>query len=66
MIDTKAEFDKTDQELQEFIENYINVSQLLFNLIPLVTYIYEDPYLDKSAECTKFIQDYLLVAKLVE
>ena len=42
--------DTTDKHsgIQKFIDEYIKVSQLLFDLIPIVTYIYEDPYYESN------------------
>ena len=60
-IDTYTE---KQSDLKAFIDEYISVSQLLFDLIPLVTYIYEDPYHLQSKEGKELLENYRDVANM--
>ena len=42
------------------------MNQTMYDLIPLVSYVCEDPYLDYLKEGKQFLQDYVEMAKIVE
>ena len=54
------------KKLAEFAVKYAEAHQLLFDLIPLVSYICEDPYLGSCNESKELLHDYIAMAKLVE
>ena len=45
---------------------YTDMHQTLYELIPLISYISEDPYLSQSNEGKKLLHDYIEMSKLVE
>ena len=53
------------KSLEKFCKSYIQMYQKLFNLLPIVGYISEDPYLSEKKDAQEFLRKYQEINELI-